>query len=383
MRLFNERKVTIARILERILHLFYPLLRWLLPPHPSHEVSRILIFEPFLLGDFLMATPTFRFLRQHFPRARIDCVGPPAMAGLEAFFPWLDEIVPFLCPWSPAYRDWSVSNLRQTWRLVWKLRRNRYDWAFDLRGDVRDIFFLFLTGATRRAAFPVTGGEWLLTDIVPYDEQHYTHQLEGNVLVVTQPLAVQPSPEHFVSALEIPLAWRESAIAWLRARGLEQFVAVHPAAGLAHKRWTAESWIELLDTVLLPRSPVVLFGAPEDTPVLAEITCGLKLRERVQCAQVPLQLFFALTSMAQGMVSLDSAAAHVAAATGIPVVALYGPRPASLSRPYAATARAVYLEEVPCRPCGRWCTQPRNFCMQDLPVTLVAQALHELQVIQD
>jgi ADP-heptose:LPS heptosyltransferase len=381
MRIFNEKKVAAARVLEWVLHLFYPLLRWLLPPHPQREVRRILVFEPFLLGDFLMATPAFRFLREHFPGARIDCVAPPALAGLQPFFPWLDEILPFRCPWSPAYRDWSLSTLRQAWRLVWTLRHNRYDWAFDLRGDMRDIFFLYLTGATRRAAFPITGGEWLLTDVVPYQGQPYAHQLEGNVLVVTQPLGVRPTAEHFACALEVPLIWRDAARAWLRERGLEQFVAVHPAASLAHKRWPAASWIELLDTVLLPRSPVVLFGTPADAPVLEEITRGLRLRERVHCAQVPPELFFALTSMAKGMVSLDSAAAHVAAAAGTPVAALFGPRPASLSRPYAATARAIYLEDGPCRPCSRWCTQPRNFCMQDLPVASVAQALHELHIV--
>jgi heptosyltransferase II len=381
MRLFNDRRVAIGRRLERVLRLFHPGLRWLLPPHPQREVRRILVFEPFLLGDFLMATPAFRFLRQYFPEARIDCVGPPGIAGLQAFFPWLDEIVPFRCPWSPAYRDWSPSNLFSLCRLAWNLRRNCYDWAFDLRGDVRDILFLFLTGAARRAAFDVTGGEWLLTDIVPYEQQPYNHQVEGNVLVVTQPLGVRPSTAHFECALEIPLQWRESATAWLRDRGLDQFVAVHPAASLPHKHWPAHYWVKLLDTVLLPRLPVVLFGSPEDTAVLAEIIDRLQLRERVYSAQVSLQLFFALTSMAQCMVSLDSVAAHVAAATGIPVVALFGPRPASLSRPYAATARAVYLENVPCRPCARWCTQPRNFCMQDLPVGLVVQALHELHIV--
>jgi heptosyltransferase II len=381
MRLFNEKRLAVSRILERLLRFLHPLLQRLLPPHPQRQVQRILVFEPFLLGDFLMATPAFRLLRQQFPRARIECVGPPSMAGLEGFFPELDEIIPFRCPWSPAYRDWSLSNLHHACRLAAKLRRNRYDWAFDLRGDIRDIFFLFLTGAARRVAFAVTGGEWLLTDIVPYEEQRYKHQLEGNMLVVSHPLALSPGAEQFACALRIPPASRQSACDWLGARGLKRFIAVHPAASLAHKRWPAESWIKLLDTELLTRSPVVLFGAPEDAPLLTEISRGLQLKERVHYAQVPLQLFFALTSMAQGMVSLDSAAAHVAAAAGVPVVALYGPRPASLSRPYSKMARAVYLEDVPCRPCGRWCTQPRNFCMQDLPLAMVVQALRELHII--
>jgi heptosyltransferase II len=381
MRIFKKKQAAITGVLKWWLRLLHPVLRLLLPPHPQREVRRILVFEPYMLGDFVMATPAFRFLRRQFPEARIDCVGPSAMAGLQPFFPWLDEIIPFRCPWSPAYREGTLSNPRHLWRLISRLRRNRYDWAFGLHGDMRDTVFLFLTGASRRAAFALAGGEWLLTDVVPHEGQPYAHQLEGNVLVVTQPLGVRPSAEHFGCALEIPAAWREAATAWLQARGLETFVAVHPAASLEHKRWPAASWIQLLDTVLLPRSPVVFFGAPEDANVLAEITRSLHLKERVHCAQVPLELFFALVSMARGMVCLDSAAAHVAAATGVPVVALFGPGPASLARPYADNARAVYLEDVPCRPCAFRCTQARNFCMQDLPVALVAQALHELHII--
>jgi lipopolysaccharide heptosyltransferase II len=381
MRLFKKKDRAITRALKWALRMLFPVLRLLLPPHPKGEVRRILVFEPYMLGDFVMATPAFRLLRQHFPEARIDSVGPPALAGREPFFPWLDEIIPFRCPWSPAYREGVLSNPRELWRLVSKLRRNRYDWAFALHGDMRDLVFLFLTGASRRAAFALVGGEWLLTDVVPYEGQPYAHQLEGNVLVVTEPLGVGPRAEHFGCALQIPGAWREAATAWLRARGLNEFVAVHPAASVAHKRWPAASWIQLLDTHLLPRSPVVLFGAPEDAPVLAEIAQGLHLKERVQCAQVPLELLFALISMATGMVSLDSSAAHIAAATGVPVAALFGPGSAPLSRPYAAKARAVYLEDVPCRLCNPRCTQPRNFCMQDLPVALVVQALNQLHII--
>ena len=381
MRLFRKRDVPLARVLKWGLWLLHPVLRLLLPPHPQGEIRRILVFEPYMLGDFVMATPAFRFLRQRFPEARIDCVGPPAMAGLQPFFPWLNEIIPFRCPWSPAYREGALSNPRQLWRLVLKLRRNRYDWAFGLHGDMRDVVFLFLTGAARRASFALVGGEWLLTDVVPYEGQPYTHQLEGNVLVVTQPLGVKPSAEHFGCALEIPVPWREAATDWLQARRLKTFVAVHPAASVEHKRWPAASWTQLLDTVLLPRSPVVLFGTPEDAPVLDEITRGLRLKERVHRAQAPLELFFGLISMAEGMVCLDSAAGHVAAATGVPVVALFGPGEPSLSRPYAAKAQAVYLEDVPCRLCNPHCTQPRNFCMQDLPVASVVEALYQLHII--
>jgi hypothetical protein len=52
-------------------------------------------------------------------------------------------------------------------------------------------------------------------------------------------------------------------------------------------------------------------------------------------------------------------------------------RAPSLARLDAAQAQAVYLEHVPRRPCPLRGTQLRNFCAQDLPVALVAQALQQ------
>src|SRR5262245_21833042 len=129
MRHYNEKRVLIGKALERTLGTQW-IMKALFRLHPAGEVKRILVLEPFLIGDFLMAIPAFRLLRQRFPEARIDCVAPPVMAGLEAFFPWVDELIPFRCPWSPGYRDWSVGNLRQAWKLMWTLRRKRYDWGF-------------------------------------------------------------------------------------------------------------------------------------------------------------------------------------------------------------------------------------------------------------
>jgi ADP-heptose:LPS heptosyltransferase len=346
-------------------------------------VERILVFEPFLLGDFTMATPAFRLLRRHFPAAQIDCIGPPAMEGLEPFFPWLNRIIPFRCPWSPQYRDYSFRNLKHMWKLAMALRRNRYDWAFDLRGDLRDIIFLYLTGASRRAAFDITGARELLTDVVPFAGQPYAHQVEGNVLVVSHPISVKPEPSEFHCAIEIPPGWREEARRWLEQHEIGEFIAVHPGASLPHKLWPASNWTTLLDTVLLPHLPVILFGTDKESAILDEITRDLRLKSRVHIARVSLPMFFSLTSLARGVISLDSAAAHIAAATGVPVVALLGPSPASLAGPYGPQSRSVYLEDVPCRPCLTHCTQPRNFCILDLPVSMVVSALRETGIVTE
>lgn len=353
----------------------------LLPAHPVGGDERILVFEPFLLGDFVMTTPAFRLLRRLFPNAHIDCVGPPFLAETERFFPWVDSIIPLRCPWSPRYRDWSLRNLGAALRLGRDLRRRRYDWAFATRGDFRDKWFLYGTGASRRVSFDLSGGTHLLTHCVPLEGQPWSHQVEGSVLVVGHPFGITPDTEDCSPEIRIPEADRQAARQWLVERKLDEFVAVHPGASLPQKRWLDSCWIELLNDTILPRFPVVMFGNSEESALLHALASKLRPASRVSIAELPLPMFFSVLSLSRGLVCLDSAASHVAAAVGIPVVSLLGTTPASLVRPYTPRGRAVFLENVPCRPCFRECTQPRNFCMQDISVASVASALEEVGVL--
>jgi ADP-heptose:LPS heptosyltransferase len=381
MRLFNPKRMRTAAQIAPLLAPAEQLLMRLLPPHPPGDGSRVLVFEPFLLGDFVMNAPAFRLLRRLLPGARIDCVGPPFLAGAERFFPALDSIIPFRCPWSPRYRDWSFSNLGASLTLARELRRRRYDWAFAPRGDFRDAWFLYVTGASRRVAFGLSGGANLLTDSVPFEGQPWSHQVEGNVLVAGYPFGITPDAEECTPEITIPEPDRAAARAWLAERQIGEFVAVHPGASLPQKQWLDSSWIELLNDAILPRYPVVLFGNADEVPLLRSLAGRLRPAARVTIAELPLAMFFSVLSLARGLVCLDSAASHIAAAVGIPVVSLLGTAPAELVRPYTPRGRAVYLTDVPCRPCFRECTQPRNFCMQDIRVASVASALHEVGVL--
>ena len=381
MRLFGPKRMQMVERFAPAIGIAHRLLMTVLPPHRSGDDERILIFEPFLLGDFVMTTPAFRLIRQQRPKARIECVAPAFLAGTERFFPWLDEVIPFRCPWSPRYRDWSPRNLWAALRLLVTLRRRRYGWAFAPRGDLRDKWFLYGTGATRRVSFDLSGGADLLTDPVPFAGQPWSHQIEGNVLVAGYPFGITPATADCDPEIHVPEPDREAARKWLSERGVTDFVAVHPGASLPHRKWLDASWVELLNRWVLPRHPVVLFGAPDEDASLRALASQLEPAARVTIAELPLGMFFSVLSLARGVVCLDSAAAHIGGAVGVPVVALLGTTPPEIVRPYSPRSRAVFIADVPCRPCHRACTQPRNFCLQDIPPERVAAALEEVGVL--
>jgi heptosyltransferase II len=83
-------------------------------------------------------------------------------------------------------------------------------------------------------------------------------------------------------------------------------------------------------------------------------------------------------------VTNDSGPMHLAAALGVPIVAIFGPTVKELGfAPY--TKKAQILEvDLPCRPCGKHggkvCSKKHFKCMNDISVESVVNAVEEFLI---
>ena len=76
-------------------------------------------------------------------------------------------------------------------------------------------------------------------------------------------------------------------------------------------------------------------------------------------------------------VGCDTGPMHIAAATGTPVVALFGPADPRRTGPWGNEHRVVRVPP-PCAPGNRkTCNQPRHACMEDITVEHVIKAARE------
>ena len=67
----------------------------------------------------------------------------------------------------------------------------RIDLAIDLQGDVRASLLLWLSGAQRRVGYANTGGEYLLTQVMPLDETvSWVEQNRRAVSLAPEPLSL-------------------------------------------------------------------------------------------------------------------------------------------------------------------------------------------------
>jgi len=146
------------------------------------------------------------------------------------------------------------------------------------------------------------------------------------------------------------------------------------------KRWPAIRFTELAR--LLDR-PVVLLGSGKEAPLCDEIA-GLVSGKCINLAgKTSLNEAFALIAGARAVVSNDSGLMHVAAAFGVPQVALFGSSSPLHTPPLSDRATVLWLKQDPlyqppldCSPCfQRECPLGHTRCLVDMAPERVMDAL--------
>jgi heptosyltransferase-3 len=276
---------------------------------------RILVVALRRLGDVLLTTPLVRSLKRAWPDAAIDALVFRGTEGILAGNPDIASIVTM--PERPSASE-SFALLRQMWRT--------YDLAISTQSGDRPT--LFAWGAGRRSVgFVEASGlaarlKWLALDY-PVAVAGGLHRVR-DVLRLAEAIGVSP-----VAELVAPAGAMPSGIAPDRP-----YAVIHAAPMFRYKRWTAEGW-QVLAAALDARGLSVLATsgpADEERRYLDEVWVGQAEVRRLD----PLAWgeLASLISGARMYVGPDTSVTHLAAATGAPTVALYGPTDPRLWGPW-------------------------------------------------
>src|SRR5208337_4295625 len=147
-------------VLERILEPFLPV-RDAVPQSTEglgkHASSmKIAVFCPNLIGDTVMATPTFRALRGQFPDARFTAIIRPQVAPVLDGTHWFDETI--------LFHHRSYRREQRTHAVASLLRQMRNDIAILLPNSFRAAWVAWMAGIPRRIGYVRYGRGMLLTD---------------------------------------------------------------------------------------------------------------------------------------------------------------------------------------------------------------------------
>lgn len=340
------------------------------------EVKRILAIKLVAIGDLVLLLPSLKALRERFPEGYIALLTNPRVKEVVEGLPFVDEII---------YYDVFNTHrgLKGFFYIQTLLERKDFDLVveFDQRYRLTSLL-TFLSGAPLHAGFSISGqGRKGLMDIrVPYDEEK--HEVESFLDIVRALGAQVQKPE----LVPIPhsLADEKKVESFISSHGLagERIVILHTVTSplATERRWEKEKFAHLADYLLEKGIKVVFTGSPADLSYIKEIVALMKRKPVIAAGELSLKEFSVLAAKSSLVVSVDTGALHIAAASGAPVIGLYGPSDPHKWSPYGEKHDYIY-KNLSCSPCniplyGKTpnCDEPR--CMKEISVEEVIEKLN-------
>lgn len=291
---------------------------------PIPKSSRILVIAGPAHGDILLVTPLLRSLRKALPRGVIDLLVYQGQSAILEGNPDIDTVLS--APKHPGLAGYL--------RLMRRIFR-RYDVAISNKQTDRVIGYTIMAGRTRVAVVPADRQPWkrrLMSASVPYDHEKTPTLAQNNAL--GERLGLEPSWE-----IRLPQSAGSAAVidGLLRAEVQERpFAVLHVNPGLPHKRWHTEGWAAVASELHARGLPIFLTGdgSAGERDYLASVKAALTgpvtdLSGRLSFADVA-----ELLSRCAIFIGTDTVTTHMAAAAGVPTVALFGPESSRVWGPW-------------------------------------------------
>ena len=337
------------------------------------RMIRALVIAPQWIGDAVMSEPLLACLAERGERVSVAAL--PWVAPVYRAMPSASEVIEL--PFAHARLDAA-----ERWRLA-RAWRGRFDRAYVLPNSIKSALLPWLARIPERIGYRGEGRFGLLTRRLAdpqgrppmVDFYRALADLGGPSGDRPQAADGHRAPRLVFSETEVDAALMAAG---LRRRGYWAFA---PGAEYGpSKRWPAEHYAELARS--LHRSsglPLVLLGSPAEAPLCREIAAMAGPASRVLAGALSLQQAMALIAAARGVVSNDSGLMHVAAAFGVPQVAVFGSTSPLHTPPLNPHARVVWLKDEPgldCMPCfERTCRYGHYRCLVEVSPALVEDAL--------
>lgn len=303
-------------------------------------MTHLLCLQLKRIGDTVLTAPALAALRAAYSDARLTVVlhGPSAGVGpaLEA----VDEVL--------TYHP-GRTNLGLWARVV----TGQWTACYDFTGTDRSALMARLSRALRVYGYRkfVEKKAWRTAGYTDLSNASVRdlHTVDFFLALTQQPdrgLTGWRVPENVVQGTAAKLG---SAFATATARG---HVVLHPGSARTEKLWPAESWAEVAATLIKQHDlPVVLTGSAEASEQ-AHLAAFKRALSHHGVASEPPQLFdvsgqlsllevATLIAQARLVLSVDSAAMHLAAMSQTPQIALFGPTNPFHWRPRHDRARVL------------------------------------------
>jgi heptosyltransferase II len=336
-----------------------------------------LIIAPQWIGDAVMTEPLMRRLQARGERLTVGAL--PWVAPVYRAMPSVAEVVEF--PFAHGGLQFAA---RRRIALDFSKRSEPFDAAYVLPNSLKSALLPLFARIPKRVGYM---GEARIGFL--------THRLKNPtnkppMVAFYSALSGEENPKTGYQA-DIPkLTLNDAEVASsLAALGLQRgsYVVFSPGAEFGSaKRWPVQHFVDL---ALALDVQVVLLGSGKEFELCESIASPVNAKQANNQTEKCLNLAgktslasaFAAIAATKCIVSNDSGLMHVAAALGVPQVAIFGSSSPLHTPPLSSAARVLWLKNDPkyqpaldCAPCfARECQFGHTRCLRDISVTTVME----------
>lgn len=282
----------------------------------KQQPKSILIICMRRIGDALLITPLIHTLKKNWPTASIDVLVFEGAEQILCHNPDINHIISI--PEKQLLFE-KIKFLLKLW--------NRYDLAISTQTGDRPTLSTFIAG--HKSIGPYSShSKWekwkkfLLSETVDFDSTQ-THTVTQN-LKLAEKLG-------FDADYKVKLGWRpQDEVSLIKKCSFnlnKPFVVLHPVPRFKYKMWHQLGWTQVMEWLINNNFQVVLTAgkSPLEQEYTAQLCQNFSSQVTNMSGKLTLSEVSFLLTQASAYVGVDTVTTHMAAASGIPTIALFGP----------------------------------------------------------
>lgn len=276
--------------------------------------NQILVIRGGAIGDFILTLPVLAALRRQFPQSRLDVLGYPHIAGLAVAGGLADDVKPIESRALAGFfaRDGELARELQEYFGSFAIILS---FLYDPDG-------VFQANVARCSRAQFIAGP---------------HRPEDRAGVHATEVFLKPLERLAIfDADPVPRLAFDVSPSGVRP------LALHPGSGSERKNWPEPQWKELIRVLAAETSlPLLLVGGEAEGERLNRLAQGMPSGRGEILSCQPLPEVARRLSACAAFVGHDSGISHLAAALGLPGIALWGDTPAAVWRPRSERFQVV------------------------------------------
>jgi len=359
-------------------------------------INKILIINPFGIGDVIFSTPLVEIIKKRFPNSFIGYVCNKRVSELMLLNPFLDKI--FIYEKDDFREAWLMSRMECARKIISFLsgiKREKFDISIDLSLNAQYSMLLWLIGIKNRVGLNYRQRGKLLTgkiDIEGFDNKHVVeYYLDVLKLLGINPDKYEIRPKIYVSAVN--MKWAEDSLKENGVSKNDLLIGVIPGCGASwgadakYRRWDKTNFTALAKILAEKhRSKIILLGNASEMNICESISNAMNGSAINYCGTTSIGRLTALISKCAAIITNDGGPLHMAVGLGVKTVSIFGPVNELVYGPYPpGDDHVIVLKKgLACRPCYKrfkYNKCENRLCLDAITVDEVLRAAEKVLAI--